>query len=221
MTCALVPRAFFLDLSLASPNVRWGLSRPITSENGLLGQAEDFNLLGHPAEQRGEFYKLKCVGWCVGWLRRVRRVTLLALHQLTCRRLDNEHSLTMLGCAELLWLGVFALVPCLSHCLCSFALAPLPWSLCLGVGLVWILWLGFLGLELRWPRSFGVAPLAWLLWLCSFSLAPLAGFPWLGPLWLGFCGLAPLTRSLCFGLAPLPWPLCLGISALASLARFL
>ena len=84
--------AFFLDLSLASPNVRWRLSRPITSENGLLGQAEDFNLLGHPAEQRGEFYKLKVVGWCAGWLRRVRRVTLLALHQLTCRRLDNEHS---------------------------------------------------------------------------------------------------------------------------------
>ena len=90
--CALVPRAFFLDLSLASPNVRWGLSRPITSENGLLGQAEDFNLLGHPAEQRGEFYRLKFVGWCAGWLRRVRRVTLLALHQLTCRRLGNERS---------------------------------------------------------------------------------------------------------------------------------
>ena len=82
------PGAFFLDLSLASPNVRWRLSRPITSENGLLGQAEDFNLLGHPAEQRGEFYKLKFVGWCVGWLRRVRRVTLLASHQLTCRFLS-------------------------------------------------------------------------------------------------------------------------------------
>ena len=43
-----------------------------------------------------EFSSLKCVGWCAGWL---RRVTLLALHQLTCRRLDNEHSLTILGCA--------------------------------------------------------------------------------------------------------------------------
>ena len=34
-------------------------------------QAEDFKLLGHPTVQRGEFYRLKFVGLCVGWLRRV------------------------------------------------------------------------------------------------------------------------------------------------------
>ena len=45
------------------------------------------------------------MGWCAGWLRRVRRlrvvrrVSLLALHQLTCRRLDIECLPTILGCA--------------------------------------------------------------------------------------------------------------------------
>ena len=135
-----------VSTGLASPNVRWRLSRPITSENGLLGQAEDFNLLGHPAEQRGEFYKLKCVGWCVGWLRRVRRVTLLALHQLTCRRLDNEHSLTM---AWFLWPG-------------SFGLAPLAW----------LRWHGSCGLApLARILPLGSAPLLGLLLLGSFALA--------------------------------------------------
>ena len=147
-------------------------------------QAEDFKLLGHPTVQRGEFYKLKFVGWCVGWLRRVRRVTLLALHQLTCRRLDNEHSLTMLGCAELLWLGVGALVPCLSHCLDSFALVPLPW----------LLWLGSFGLASFALSCSGRDPLAWFLWLGSSGLVPLAC-----SLWLGSSGLAPLAWLLWLG----------------------
>ena len=109
-------------------------------------QAEDFKLLGHPTVQRGEFYKLKFVGWCVGWLRRVRRVTLLALHQLTCRRLDNEHSLTM---AWFLWPG-------------SFGLAPLAW----------LRWHGSCGLApLARILPLGSAPLLGLLLLGSFALA--------------------------------------------------